>query len=171
LGRAVWSVAVSGDHTPKVLIDTPYVEDEVHVSPDGRWVAFNANESGAWEVYVARFPEFTARRQISGHGGVQPQWSGNGRELFYLALDGSLMRVPVDAGTGPIVPQQSVLFSTPFERTPHAPQYAVTPDGARFLGLAQVAGDRSSLTVLLNALLPNSELRRDEHKRGEPAGR
>lgn len=156
LGRAVWSVAVSGDPTPKVLIDTPYVEDEVHVSPDGRWVAFNANESGVWQVYVARFPEFTAKRQISGHGGVQPQWSGNGRELFYLALDGSLMAVPVNAGTGPVVSQQSRLFTTRFELSPHQPQYAVTADGARFLGLAQVAGDRSSLTVLLNALTPIS---------------
>ena len=156
LGRAVWSAAVSGDHTPKVLIDTPYLEDEVHVSSDGRWVAFNANLSGIWEVYVASFPDFTARRQISGHGGVQPQWSGNGRELFYLALDGSLMRVAVDAGTGPIVSEQSVLFSTSFEQTPHEPQYAVTADGARFLGLAQVPGDRSSLTVLLNALPANS---------------
>ena len=77
-----------------MLVDTPYNEDEVHVSPDGRWVAYNADESGAYEVYVARFPEFTAKRRISGHGGVQPQWSGNGRELFYLALDGSLMASP-----------------------------------------------------------------------------
>jgi hypothetical protein len=139
---------------PKVLIDTPeYAEDEVHVSPDGCWVAFNAaNESGRWEVYVARFPRFTSKRQISRHGGVQPQWSGNGRELFYLALDGSLMGVPVNAGTGPVVSQQSRLFPTTFERTAHTPQYAATTDGARFLGLAQVAGDRSSLTVLPNAL-------------------
>ena len=152
----VWSVAPSGDRTPRMLIDTPYTEDEVHVSPDGRWVAYNADESGRWEVYVAKFPEFTAKRQISGRGGVQPQWSGNGRELFYLALDGSLMAVPMNAGTGPVVSQQSRLFPTPFERTPQTPQYAVTADGARFLGLAQVAGDRSSLTVLLNALTANS---------------
>lgn len=151
-GRAVWSVAVSGDRTPKMLVDTPYLEDEVHVSPDGRWVAYNADESDGWEVYVARFPEFTTRRRISGRGGVQPQWSGNGSELFYLALDGSLMVVPVNAGTGPVVNQQSVLFATPFERTSQQPQYAVTADGTRFLGLVQVAGDRSSLTVLLNAL-------------------
>ena len=153
---AVWSVAVSGDRTPKVLIDTPYAEDEVHVSPSGRWVAFNANETGRWEVYVARFPEFTAKRPISGLGGVQPQWSGNGRELFYLALDGSLMAVPVNGGTGPVVSQQSRLFPTPFKLDPHEPQYAVTAAGARFLGLAQVAGDRSSLIVLLNALTPIS---------------
>jgi DNA-binding winged helix-turn-helix (wHTH) protein/Tol biopolymer transport system component len=156
LGRAVWAVGVSGDRTPKMLADTPeYSEDEVHVSPDGRWVAFNAAKlPGRWDVYVAMFPGFTAKRQISGHGGVQPQWSGNGRELFYLDLDGWLMAIPVNAGTGPVVSQESRLFPTRFEPDPHEPKYAVTADGARFLGLAQVADDRSSLTVLLNAL-PN----------------
>ena len=153
-GRAVWSVAVQEDRTPRMLVDTPYVEDQVQVSPDGRWVAYNADESGAPEVYVARFPGFTAKRQISAGGGVQPQWSGNGRELFYLALDGSLMAVRVDASTGPIGSKPSPLFPTNFDPTPHMPQYAVTGDGARFLGLERLAGDRARLTVLLNGLTP-----------------
>ena len=87
-GQAVWAVPVTGDRKPRMLIDTPYVKDEVHVSPDGRWVAYNADESGRWEVYVAKFPEFTGKRQISSAGGVQPQWRGDGRELFYLGIDG-----------------------------------------------------------------------------------
>jgi Tol biopolymer transport system component len=73
------------------LIDTPYAEDEVHVSPAGRWVAYNADEWGRWEVYVATFPGFTSKRQISRDGGVQPQWRRDGRELFYLSGDGSMM--------------------------------------------------------------------------------
>jgi eukaryotic-like serine/threonine-protein kinase len=89
--RAVWAVPVTGDRKPRMLIDTPYIEDEVHVSPDGRWVAFNADEAGRWEVFVASFPGFTSKRQISKDGGVQPQWSGDGRELFYLTTDGSMM--------------------------------------------------------------------------------
>jgi len=155
-GRSVWSVQVSGDRTPRRLVDTAYIEDEVHVSPDGGWVAYNADRAGRWEVYVARFPDFTAERQISPHGGVQPQWSGNGRELFYLTLEGSLVAVPMRAGTGPLVHQQSVLFGTPFDRTPQQPQYAVSADGSRILGLAQVSADRSSLTVLLHGLNANS---------------
>ena len=97
VGRAVWAVPVSGDPKPRMLIDTPYVEDEVHVSPDGRWVAYNADESGRWEVFVASFPGFTAKRQISRDGGVQPQWSGNGRELFYVTGDGSVIECARDA--------------------------------------------------------------------------
>jgi serine/threonine protein kinase len=156
-GRSVWSIDVGGDRTPHVLVDdTAYIEDEVHVSPDGRWAAYNADESGRWEVYVAQFPAFTATRRISVNGGVQPQWSGNGRELFYLTLDGSLMAVSVHPGTGPIVNQQSMLFRTPFDRTPQQPQYAVAADGARILGLAQVSDDRSTLTVLMHGLTASS---------------
>jgi len=87
LGRAVYAVPVSGPRTPKLLVDTPYIKDEIHVSPDGQWVASNANESGAWEVYVAAFPSFTSKRQVSSGGGVQPQWRADGRELFYVASE------------------------------------------------------------------------------------
>ena len=97
LGKAVYAMPLSGDRTPRLLADTPYIEDEVHVSPDGRWVAFQADESGRWEIYVAAFPTFTSKRQISSGGGLQPQWRGDGRELFYLSPDGSLMSVRVDA--------------------------------------------------------------------------
>jgi TolB protein len=69
-GRSVWSVQVSGDRIPRRLVNTAYIEDEVHVSPDGHWVAYNADRSGRWEVYVAQFPDFTAERQISPQGGA-----------------------------------------------------------------------------------------------------
>jgi Tol biopolymer transport system component len=78
-GKAVYAMPLSGDRTPRLLADTPYIEDEVHVSPDGRWVAFEADESGRWEIYVAAFPTFTSKRQISSGGGSQPQWRGDGR--------------------------------------------------------------------------------------------
>jgi Tol biopolymer transport system component len=151
-GRAVWWMAVSGEGTPEMLVDTPYQEDEVHVSPNGRWVAYNANLSGTWEVYVARFPQFTDQRQISGSGGVQPQWHAKGDELFYLGLDGALMAVPFNSTTGPEGRPPIRLFPTRFEPSPQQPQYAVSRDGAQFLGLERMAGDRASLVVLFNGL-------------------
>jgi eukaryotic-like serine/threonine-protein kinase len=155
-GRAVWAVPLGGDRKPRMLIDTPYVEDEIHVSPDGRWVAYNADESGPWEVYVARFPGFTAKRQISSDGGVQPQWSGNGRDLFYLSGDGSMMGVGVTPGPEFVDSPPSRLFATRIEPNPNLPQYAVTADGQRFLGLEQAQGARNTLTFLLNELDANS---------------
>ena len=99
-GKAVYAVPLDGDRKPRLLVDTPYHRDELRVSPDGRWVAFNADESGRWEVYVAEFPAFTSKRQISEAGGVQPQWRADGRELFYLASDGSMMSARVDTRSG-----------------------------------------------------------------------
>ena len=135
VGRAVYTVSVHGDHTPRLLVDTPYTEDELHISPDGRWVAFNSDESGRWEVYVASFPGFTSKQQLSVHGGVQPQWRADGRELFYLAPDGTIMSVGVEPGGELVARTPSTLFPTRVSPNANRPQYAVTADGKRFLAL------------------------------------
>ena len=140
LGKAVYAMTLTGDRTPRMLVDTPFIEDEVHVSPDGRWVAFNGDESGRWEVYVAAFPTFTSKRQISSGGGVQPQWRADGRELFYLAPDGSMMSVRVDARTEFTASPPTRLFATNIVPDPNVPQYGVTADGQRFLGLERAWG-------------------------------
>jgi Tol biopolymer transport system component len=153
LGKAVYAMPLGGDHVPRMLADTAYVEDEVHVSRDGRWVAFQADESGRWEIYVAAFPTFTSKRQISSGGGLQPQWRRDGRELFYLTPDGSLMSVRVTARSAFTAGRPTLLFGTKF--SPFAgntsPQYAVTADGQRFLGLERVGGG-TGFTFLLNWL-------------------
>jgi eukaryotic-like serine/threonine-protein kinase len=148
---AVYAVPLGGDRTPRMLVDIPYGTDELRVSPDGRWVAFNANESGRWEVYVAEFPGFTSKRQISDAGGVQPQWRGDGRELFYLASDGSMMSVRLDTRSGLTVSAPSHLFSTKLATNPNLAQYAVTADGQRFLGIER-ATSSNSFTFLINWL-------------------
>jgi eukaryotic-like serine/threonine-protein kinase len=160
--RAVWAVPVSGDRKPRMLINTPYAKDEVHVSPDGQWVAYNADESGRWEVYVAKFPEFTGKRQISSAGGVQPQWRGDGKELFYLGIDRRLMAVRVTAGAEFAVSPPAALFATGLEPNSGRPQYAVTRDGQRFLGLERAEEERNTLTILLNWLRPNSPSKQGE---------
>jgi hypothetical protein len=150
LGRAVYSVSMQGDRMPRRLIDTQYTEDEVHVSPDGRWVAYN-DESGRWEVYVAAFPTFTSKRQVSNAGGVQPQWRRDGRELFYLGPDGSMMSVRLEAGTDLVPGAPATLFPTNMAPDPETPQYAVTADGQRFLGLEPVS-EEANFTFLFNWL-------------------
>ena len=73
-GYAVFALPMTGARKLELLADTPYTEDQLQVSPDGRWIAFNSDESDAWEVYVARFPDFTQKQQVSVGGGVQPRW-------------------------------------------------------------------------------------------------
>ena len=105
------------------------------MSADGRWIAYQSNSSGQWEVYVQPFPGLSGRWQVSSQGGGAPIWSPDGRQLFYRRA-GDVMSVPVEtAGTtlrygnprklfgGPYVPESE----TPFE----ARSYALAPDGRR----------------------------------------
>jgi eukaryotic-like serine/threonine-protein kinase len=150
LGRAVYEVPVKGDRTARLLADTPWVEDETRVSPDGRWIAFNSDESGRWEVYVASYPGFTSKQQLSPSGGVQPQWRGDGRELFYLALDGSIVSVPVQPGPEFAAGTATPLFQTRADPSPNLAQYGVTRDGARILALESADSRGQTFTFLLN---------------------
>jgi eukaryotic-like serine/threonine-protein kinase len=154
VGRAVYTVSVHGDRTPRLLVDTPFVEDELHISPGGRRVAFNSDESGRFEVYVASFPELTSKQQVSVHGGVQPQWRADERELFYLAPDGTLMSVSVEPGGEFVARAPTKLFRTSADPTPNRPQYTVTADGKRFLALDAGESRAQAFTFLLNLLRP-----------------
>ena len=158
VGRAVYTVSVHGDRTPHLLVDTPYTEDKLHISPDGRWVAFNSDESGRFEVYVASFPKFTSKQQLSVHGGVQPQWRADGRELFYLAPDGTLMSVGVEPGGEFVARAPATLFRTSADPNANRPQYAVTADGQRFLALDAGESRAYTFTFLLNLIRPGDTI-------------
>ena len=84
---------------PVPLLTTPFNEFQAQISPDGRWIAYASDESGRWEVYVQSFPVLGAKRAISSGGGSEPQWRRDGRELFYVTADGTLMAVDVDVGS------------------------------------------------------------------------
>lgn len=123
-------------------------------SPDGKWVAYASNETGKWEIYVTSFPDARGRWQVSSAGGEQPRWRGDGKELFYLSLDGKMMATPVttgahfDAGT-PVAlfqstPRQPILVYDLFV-------YDVSRDGQRFLINTQVKQAESApMSVVLN---------------------
>ena len=152
-GRAIFALPMTGERTPRLLTDTPFIiEDQLHVSPDGRWIAFNSAETGRWEVYVASFPEFAGKHQISKDGGMQPLWDRNSPELFYLSPQGQLMSVGVRAAAGGTleagVPR--VLFQTGLNPSPQLGEYAVTADGQRFLVADPVGGKSQAITFLLN---------------------
>ena len=66
-------------------------------SPDGRWIAYTTNESGQPNVYVQPFLRAGGKYQVSRDGGSHPVWRADGKELFYLGADGTLMAVPIDA--------------------------------------------------------------------------
>jgi Tol biopolymer transport system component len=147
---AVHSIAIDGDRTPKLLVDTPFDEDQLRVSPDGKWIAFNTDETGRWEVFLARFPDFALKRQISNGGGVQPIWRPDGRELFYLSPDGTVMSVEVRPGEMPQPGVPRVLFETKLTPAPGLSQYSVSTNGQRFLVAEPVTNDYQTITFMLN---------------------
>jgi eukaryotic-like serine/threonine-protein kinase len=120
------------------------------VSPDGRAIAFNSDESGRWEVYVATFPDFTEKRQVSHAGGMQPRWRSDSKELYYLALDGTIMAAEITTAPHPQSAVPQPLFQTRLSPSPNVPQYDVTADGKRFLALEPAHAGGEPLTLILN---------------------
>jgi Tol biopolymer transport system component len=99
MDNTVFLLAADGQSRERVLLKTKATTDQFQFSPDGRWLAYNSMESGRWEVYRARFPGMSDVTRISAAGGCQPIWRRDGKELFYLTLDGKLMAVELQGET------------------------------------------------------------------------
>ncbi len=121
---------------PETLIPfnpTPYHETDSVFSPDGRWLAyasaFSAAESAIREVYLAAVPDGSKKRQISRGGGHSPQWSPDGKTLYYR--QGShIMAVPIDLDTGEPAATARIVWTGTFgQPDPDLTSYAVAPDG------------------------------------------
>jgi len=128
---------------------------EAQFSPDGKWIAFSgigSSGSGDPEVYVGRFPGPGRRIQISNHGGLQARWRADGKELFYISMDKKLMAVAIDTSHDePMAGVPHVLFQTRIIGPRLVLfQYAVSPDGSRFLINSMPSVGEAPLTVLMN---------------------
>jgi serine/threonine-protein kinase len=98
-GNDLMMMSLQGELRAQPIIATSFSERNAEISPDGRWLAYESNESGRYEIYVRPFPEVDRGRwQVSSGGGTRPLWARSGRELFYVTLDGlALMSLPVTA--------------------------------------------------------------------------
>jgi hypothetical protein len=108
------------------------------ISPDGRWIAYQSDESGQYEIYARPFPAVDSGRwQISTTGGTRPLWAHSGKELFYLSIDGSLMRVTVEPRTTWTASAPARLLDTvpPFFASWLGRTYDISLDDQRFLML------------------------------------
>jgi serine/threonine-protein kinase len=94
--RDLLQVELGGPHRVTPLLQTKFNERNGIVSPDGRWLAYESDSSGSFEIYIRPFPNVgDGQWQVSTAGGRQPLWARSGKELFYLGADGTLVRVPV----------------------------------------------------------------------------
>jgi eukaryotic-like serine/threonine-protein kinase len=149
-GKTFYHLPLVGDRKPVVLTHSEFDRDNPRISPDGHWIAYNSLESGRWEVYVAAFPSFQEKRQVSGSGGCQPLWRKDGTELFYRTLEGKQMVVEVKTGSKLQTGVPLLLFQTPARVDPVQSEYAVTGDGKMFLFREPVGEGTAPITVVLN---------------------
>jgi Tol biopolymer transport system component len=137
----VWMIPVQGERKPVPLLQTAANETLPQVSPDGKWMAYQSDETGVAQIYVRPFPEGAGNKsQVSAEGapGVWPRWRGDGKELFFLVVP-NIMAADIRVTGNSVQPGiPHVLF--PLYGNPNTPahpaeyhRYAVTADGQRFL--------------------------------------
>ncbi len=145
----LYALPLFGDRTPILVSQSPFAEDEPRFSFDGKWLAYNSNESGTVQVYVVSFPAIDQKRQVSSVGGVQPRWRRDGKELYYLGPDGAMMAVEFRPTIESAAPR--ALFNTGLDPDMARDQFAVSPDAQRFLiALPAPEGAVTPVTVVMN---------------------
>jgi hypothetical protein len=157
----LWLLPMAGDRTPVPFLQSPFNTIQPRISPDGRRIAYASDESGTFEVYVQSFPMPGEKLAISLSGGAQPQWRRDGRELFYMAANGTLMSVEVTPAPWAVM-KPKPLFRVPIGFWLRGRNsYVASTDGQRFLVDAEEASGKAdaAATLLVNwthALLPET---------------
>jgi len=150
-GREIWVLPLeggtkTGDAKPQAFLDARFTRGDLQFSPDGKWVAYESDETARNEIYVVPYPGPGGKSQVSSEGGMRPRWNRNGRELFFRNGN-KLMAVEVESGAAFRAGAPHMLF----EKV--SSDYDAAPDGRRFLMLksaAGAAGKASELHVILN---------------------
>jgi serine/threonine-protein kinase len=166
------ALAMDKDRKAEPLVQSQmYAERNGEISPEGRWLAYQSNESGQFEIYVRPFPDVNSGKwQVSTMGGTRPLWARNGQELFYVAPDGALMRVAVERGPAWRSGTPAKLFENndgwAISANNFGRSYDISADGRRFLAIksaAEQTGAPSNLVVVQSWF--------EELKRLVPAGK
>ena len=147
-----------GDHRPVSLLTAPGIQALAQFSPDGRFLAYTSDQQGQTDVFVGTVPTSGAVWQVSTNGGSMPRWRRDGRELYYRAVDGTLMVVAfgTGAGSGGATVMDDRLAPRPlFKGIPSSGNtplftYAAADDGQRFLVGASRKTDQPPITLVVN---------------------
>ena len=144
------AASASDQRKPAPYLKAPSNQSNAQFSPDGKWISYTSDESGHQEIFVQSFPQGDAKWQVSNSGGNYARWRRDGKELFYRALDGKLMAVPVRATAhGLEFGASAPLFRIIEPLGLHSYPYDVAPDG-RILALVPANENEASLTILIN---------------------
>ena len=154
-GRDIYTVRIGADTARMPLIVTPFDEEAIALSPDGRWIAYQSDETGRTEVFVRSFPNATTfKHQVSNGGGAAPLWSRDGRELFFVSAAADMMTARVTVGSPTAIAPPVPLFhiANDLLRVEYAfyTPWDVAADG-RFIMARARRGDAGSATTVVVA--------------------
>ena len=163
----VMSIDLDGTRRVTPIVQTALTERNGTISPDGRWIAYEANDSGRFEIYVRPFPDVNSGHwTVSNNGGTRPIWTRSGQELIYVSPTGALMQVGVVRGPSWTATTPAVVVKEGYFTNPSwwGRSYDVSPDGRKFLmikegGVDGTAAPPTIIVVLnwfeeLNRLVP-----------------
>jgi len=150
-GWDIWALSRDGKAKEQPFLQTPSNEGGPVFSPDGRWLAYQSDESGRGEIYVRSFLGSTGKWQISTEGGAEAVWSRNGRELFYRNGD-KMMAVAIETKPSFVPAKPRLLFEGHYEMGNYAflQDYDVSPDGQRFLMVK--GGEQATVAAQINVV-------------------
>jgi serine/threonine protein kinase len=145
----LWILPMTGDKKPYPFLETEFSEWLGSFSPDSRWIAYQSDESGRYEIYVRPFQGSEGKWQVSTAGGFYPLWRHDGRELYYVSADRKLMAVDISqSGSTFQAGTPHVLFDTDVKG--QGDVQAVTPNGQRFLLSVTPGASSVPITVVMN---------------------
>jgi eukaryotic-like serine/threonine-protein kinase len=146
----LWVLPMFGDRKPFPFLHSAFNESQGQVSPDGKWITYVSDESGAPQICVTSFPTPSGIQQISTAGGSQPRWRRDGKEMFYLAPNDQLMALTVRASETFEAGSPRALFETRLAVSELRQAYSVAPDGQRFLLAVPTETASPAMTLVQN---------------------
>jgi Tol biopolymer transport system component len=148
---SLWRIPLAHPEQAEAVVTSKFYNVRAALSPDGRWLAFESGESGQSEIYVVGIGGASGRWQVSTHGGQEPAWSPDAKQLYYLSPESKMMRVPVTTGASFDIGIPEAVFVTSIPLLNTRNRYRLAPDGLHFLVITP-EGDQAKppTTVLLN---------------------
>ena len=144
--RDILAVRLTGERVVTPLVMGPHTESLPRLSPDGKWLAYQSNETGRFEIYVRPFPATGARAPVSDNGGTEVIWGRDGRSLYYRGPLGEVVRVNVTTGASFSIGARQVMMTGDYLTDSSHPNWDVAPDG-RFLLLKRAGAESQTIVV------------------------
>jgi serine/threonine-protein kinase len=144
--RDILAMPLTGDTTLTPLVTGPYTESLPRLSPDGKWLAYQSNETTNFQIYVRPFPGAGGRVPVSDLGGTEPIWGKDGKSLYYRGPVGEVVKVDVTTGASFSIGQRRVMLSGDYLTDSSHPNWDVDLNG-RFLLLRRAGAEAQTIVV------------------------